>query len=340
MSLNRTEKGISNLRTRSSLCLEDVLEFIQDFIDDMKDTNHIADAGEISSKKIEKVAEYYSDIVYFLNSAYDFNKDKIDELQDFYSECCEERATQIEECTSEMNVLNAKIKEALKQQEELEKQQEELEKQNEELEKARGHLRDVKEKNGQLLANIEKLSDPNLEKINEENKELEQNINVQTEKYNELMKKQEEIKSKLDDVRTLVESAENEIEQLNAEYSRQNEIMEQRAEEKKGLELGIDNIKAKINELEDWIKNVSTDKGDVNEKIREVQSEVNALLTAWNSFNNDKFCERIEDYTKISGWFANSFDEVQRKINEVEQRYSQLLTEAKKLMSKKENDHE
>lgn len=333
MSLNRTEKGISNLRARSSLCLEEVLEFIQDFIDDMKDTNHIADAGEISSNKIEKVAEYYSDIVYFLNSAYDFNKDKINERQDFYSECCEERAIQIEECTSAMNELNAKIKEALKQQEELEKQ-------NAELEKARGHLRDVKEKNEQLLANIEKLSDSNLEKINEENKTLEQNINEQTEKYDELMKKQEEIKSRLDDIQTLVDSAEKEIEQLNAEYSRQNEILERSAEEKKGLELGIDNIKVKINELEEWINNVSTDKGEVKTKIKEVQSEVNALMTAWNSFNDDKFCERIVDYTKISEWFKNSFDEVQEKINEVEQRYSHLLTEAKKLMSKKENDHE
>ena len=333
MSLNRTEKGISNLRTRSSLCLEDVLEFIQDFIDDMKDTNHIADAGEISSNKIEKVAEYYSDIVYFLNSAYEFNKGKINELQDFYSKCCEERETQIEECTSAMTELNAKIKEASKTQEELQNK-------SDELDKLKGHLKGVHEKNEQLKARIAELSDPNLEKINEENKELEQTITEQTEKYDELMKKQEEIKSRLDDVQTLVTSAEKEIEQLNAEYARQNEILEHSAEEKKGLELGIDNIKAKINELEEWINNVSTERGVVKNKIQEVQSEVNALMTAWNSFNNDKFCKRIDDYEKISEWFKNVFDEVQKKINEVEQRYSRLLTEAKKLMSKKENDHE
>lgn len=333
MSLDFIERTIKNKRANSSLYLDDVLGMMKDVIFDAKDTNHVDDAGMISLRDGEEFAELYCSIIGFLNMAYRNNIDKIKEKGSDLLEDCEERATQIEECTSAMNELNAKIKKALKQQEELEKQ-------NAELEKTRGHLRDVKEKNEQLLANIEKLSDSNLEEINEENKGLEQNIIEQTEKYDDLMKKQKEIKSRLGDIQTLVDSAEKEIEQLNEEYSRQNEILEQRTEEKKGLELGIDNIKTKINELEEWINNVSTERGEVNNKIQEVQSEVNALMTAWNSFNDDSFCKRIDDYEKISEWFKNVFDEVQKKINEVEQRYSQLLTEAKKLMSKKENDHE
>lgn len=328
MSLDFIERTIKNKRANSSLYLDDVLGMMKDVIFDAKDTNHVDDAGMISLRDGEEFAELYCSIIGFLNMAYRNNIDKIKEKGSDLLEDCEERAAQIEECASVMNELNTKIKEALKQQEDLNRQ-------NAELEKTRGHLRDVKDKNEQLLANIEKLSDPNLERINEENKKLEQNINEQSEKHDELIKKQEEIKTKLAEIQTVVDSAENELEQLNAEFSRQNEILERNTEEKKSLESGINNIKNKITELENWINNVSTERGKVNTKRQELQSKVNALLTAWNIFNNDKVCERIDDYKKISEWFEKSFSDVEKKIDEVMQKYSALLAEAKKLTEEK-----
>lgn len=328
MSFNKIENSLANLKNRSSISLDEMLGLMTDIILDVKKTNELDDAASLQVSDCETMALKLCSVLNFLNSAYKNNANRIKEYDEELLADCEKRIVEIESIADENAELNKKIKDALIQQDELQKK-------SDDLDATRGHLKGVRERNEQLNSNISLLSDPNLERIHEENIKLEQELEERQKKHDELSEKRNEVNKKLHEFQILIDNINDTISQLNDELARQNEIMERSELEKKGLEVGIENIRKKIKELEDWISNVSTEQGKVDSRKDELQSAVNVLLAVWNNFKNDEQGKRVsgadDDHKAVSKWFEETLDDVTRKINEVQKRYSAFVAESKKL---------
>lgn len=327
MSFDRTIAGIDSIKQQGSISVDELYDIIVCVLEDAYEIGGTEGIAELPVNDEELYARKMNRIASALSNSYEEKKDSLQILRENLRERCNSHNESILSIQSELAAVNTDIMKANEIKEELEQQ-------HGKLKAERGHLLSIAEDNEKLKKEIERLSDPALDKMAEENESLKAEAAERQEKETELQTEKGKLVSLVDGIVARIAKLNSEISELKIEEEKQKDIEEETKEIKKGYEIGIEKIKEKIEELREWLKNVSSTQGKLNDEKTELQNKVNILVSVWNKFAKNEQGARIlakEEYTEIPKWFDKTVDEINKSIQEIQQRLKALIEESEKL---------
>lgn len=216
------------------------------------------------------------------NALYEKNKQAMDELPDILKRKLGEIVPQMQASIASMEVAE---KERLALEAEQEKLAEELRK----LEEKQRKVKEISDKNEAMRKEIERLSDINLEAIEEENKKLQEECAKRQEQEKELMEKKTEAQTAFDQVDGEVKDLIAQIGSLNSDRDTKLNEKSDKEKEKSEIEIGIKKTEADIKELEKWIGESGEKAAELKEKYNELRDQFAMLFNMWNSMKDDSF---------------------------------------------------
>lgn len=327
MSFDRTIAGIDSIKQRSSISVDELYDIIVCVLEDVYEIGGVEGISQLPINNEELYARKMNRIASALSNSFEENREALQTLRENLKERCNSHNEAILSIQSELAAVSSDILKANEIKEELERQQRKL---NEE----RGYLLTIADENERLKKEIERLSDPALDKMSEENRALKGEAEERQRKETELQAEKGKLVTLVDGIVDRISKLNSEISGLKNEEKRQKGIEDETKEIKRGYEIGIEKIKGKIEELKEWIKNVSSTQGKLNDEKTELQNRVNILVSVWNKFAQNEQGIRIlkkEEYDEIPKWFENKVDEINRAIMEIQVRIKTLIEESEKL---------
>ena len=327
MSFDRTIAGIDSIKQKGTISVDEVYDIIVCVLEDAYEIGGTDGIAELPVNDEELYARKMNRIASALSNSFEETKDSLQVLRENLKERCNTHNETILSIQSELAEVNTDILTATEVQLALEQQQRKLQEE-------RGHLLTIAEDNEKLKKEIERLSDPNLDKMADENETLKMETSQRQEKEAELQKEKNKLAALVDEITARVSLLNSEISELMKEEARQRGIEEETKEIRRGYEIGIDKIKEKNEELKEWIKNVSSTQGKLNEEKIELQNRVNILVSVWNKLSKNEQGARIlakEEYAEIPKWFDKKYEDINKSIIEIQARIRALIEESEKL---------
>lgn len=327
MSFDRTVAGIESIKQQGTISVDGLYDIIVCVLEDAYELGNVDGITELSILDEELYARKMNRIISALVSSYGERKDGLKSLRENLKERCETHNEAINSIQSELAVINTEIEAANENNKELEKNKNDLQ-------IKRGHLLDAKAKNEELKNEIARLSDPNLDKLASENETLQGEVRSRKEKEDELKKKRDSINDEINTINNSISTLDSEISNLRKTKEEQETNEHETQERKKGLEIGIENIKKRIEELRTWISEFSSTQGVLNEEKTELQNKVNILVSVWNAFEKNEQGARVlsgDEYKEIPKWFEERIKQVNAILDEIQSKYQALVKESENL---------
>lgn len=327
MSFDRTIAGIDSIKQQGSISVDEVYDIIVCVLEDAYEIGGTEGIAELPVNDEELYARKMNRIASALSNSFEEKRASLQALRENLKERCNAHNETILSIQSELADVNTDILKASEVKTELEQQQRKLHAE-------RGHLLTIDEENEKLKEEIERLSDPNLDKMAIENESLKSEVSKRREKESELQTEKKKLATLVDEIAARISNLNSEIDSLKNEEDRQRGIEGETKEIKSGYEKGIERIKERIEELKEWIKNVSSTQGKFNEEKTELQNRVNILVSVWNKLTKNEQGARIlarEEYAEIPKWFNKKVDEINKLITEIQLRIKVLIEESEKL---------
>ena len=332
MSFERTRNSIDNLSSRDSITLDLLFEMMVCVAQDIMNYNNATDLSNTPIGDQSVLLKKVYNLMQLTLSAYTKNKEGMSE----FGSSIQERYAKLVDNMSGVLSEVAEVKEHI---EKAEAKKVELQTKQAELQNLRGHLLTVGEECEALQRQIDVLSDSALDEkaiAMIQQKEAEE----KKAKADLLEKEKSELRTKIDEAHEKIETIKNTILTLQAEETALGNEENSLLMEKNGLEKGIENLKQKLKEYNEWIDNYPAMSEQVRTEHDEEKAKITTMLNALNSALSEDFLkenlfktsgatencavENCPDYVVAEAHFENIQD-LQQWFNDMSERINGLI---------------
>lgn len=292
MECNRTFISIKQLEEQD-ISAEKICSLLSQLYDDLAGYEHALEVNDLNafrshmSTLLNRVLNLYKTNEDSLSKSGVFQRIKNRELE---VEEYQRKVDDLKEELEKIDELNHELKDKTKDYNQIKDKNKELESQNQELK-----------------AKIKELEKINLEKLEEDNKNLENYISQKEESYKTLNEDNKNLKNQLEDLRI--------------KYDQVLDIYKENKKQNEQLSIEINEISRKEEELRQE-KELNKDKLEKLEKLENIQKEVNSIKD-----NNKALDSKIDELEDILGIGSN--DEIVHldRLNSMRNRTNEYLKE-------------
>lgn len=282
MSFESTKRSIENLSKREIITLDLLFDMLVRVSMDVMEYNNTNDLCNTPIDDCDELLVNVYNLTQIMMLLCTENKGRFSEVDSFTQKEYEELFNEMNDVLSELSGTKEKIEKVREKKRELRIKQSELQ-------ESRGHLLTASEDCESLQRQIDELSDSVLDEKAKEKELLENDLSQRKLNAETLEKEKSELQAEVDKASEQIQSIKNFILTLQKEKEELCDEENSLLKEKNGLEKGIENLKLKLKEYEEWIKNYPTMSKQVQAEHDEGKAKITAMINAFNSAVADTF---------------------------------------------------